>query len=196
MAKNSKNNAKATEEKAVVTEVKDSNIVDSVEALEAKLAQVREAQKKFSTYTQEQVDKIFKAAAIAANQARIPLAKQAVEETGMGVVEDKVTELVNAIQDTNEYKRYQEAKNKLHANPELEQIVFAFRQKNYQIQNSKNVDLFWEVDQLERENIDIRKNPVAEEFMTAELAFCRLLQKINFRLVGGLNFEVGFVNER
>ena len=91
MAKNSKNNAKATEEKAVVTEVKDSNIVDSVEALEAKLAQVREAQKKFSTYTQEQVDKIFKAAAIAANQARIPLAKQAVEETGMGVVEDKVT---------------------------------------------------------------------------------------------------------
>ena len=90
MAKNSKNNAKATEEKAVVTEVKDSNIVDSVEALEEKLAQVREAQKKFSTYTQEQVDKIFKAAAIAANQARIPLAKQAVEETGMGVVEDKV----------------------------------------------------------------------------------------------------------
>ena len=90
MAKNSKNNAKATEEKAVVTEVKDSNIVDSVEALEAKLAQVREAQKKFSTYTQEQVDKIFKAAAIAANQARIPLAKLAVEETGMGVVEDKV----------------------------------------------------------------------------------------------------------
>ena len=90
MAKNSKNNAKATEEKAVVTEVKDSNIVDSVEALEAKLAQVREAQKKYSTYTQEQVDKIFKAAAIAANQARIPLAKQAVEETGMGVVEDKV----------------------------------------------------------------------------------------------------------
>ena len=59
----------------------------------------------------------------------------------MSVVEDKVTELVNAIQDTNEYKRYQEAKNKLHANPELEQIVFAFRQKNYQIQNSKNVDL-------------------------------------------------------
>lgn len=78
----------------------------------------------------------------------------------MSVVEDKVTELVNAIQDTNEYKRYQEAKNKLHANPELEQIVFAFRQKNYQIQNSKNVDLFWEVDQLERENIDIDRKSV------------------------------------
>lgn len=65
-------------------------IVDSVEALEEVLVRVREAQKKFSAYSQEQVDEIFKAAAIAANQARIPLAKLAVEETGMGVVEDKV----------------------------------------------------------------------------------------------------------
>ncbi len=65
-------------------------IVDSVEALEKKLAQVRAAQEKFAGFTQEQVDKIFKAAAIAANMQRIPLAKMAVEETGMGVVEDKV----------------------------------------------------------------------------------------------------------
>ena len=65
-------------------------IVDSVEKLEETLAKVREAERKFSTYTQEQVDAIFKAAAIAANKARIPLAKMAVEETGMGVVEDKV----------------------------------------------------------------------------------------------------------
>ncbi len=65
-------------------------IVDSVEKLEEALARVRAAQRKFATYTQEQVDKIFKAAAIAANKARIPLAKMAVEETGMGIVEDKV----------------------------------------------------------------------------------------------------------
>ena len=65
-------------------------IVDSVEALEAKMQAMREAQRKFAAFTQEQVDKIFKAAAIAANKARIPLAKMAVEETGMGVVEDKV----------------------------------------------------------------------------------------------------------
>ncbi len=65
-------------------------IVDSVEKLEEALARVKAAQKKFATYTQEQVDKIFKAAAVAANKARIPLAKMAVEETGMGVVEDKV----------------------------------------------------------------------------------------------------------
>jgi len=65
-------------------------IIDTVEKLEAELARVRSAQKEFSTYTQEQVDKIFFAAAMAANKARIPLAKMAVEETGMGVVEDKI----------------------------------------------------------------------------------------------------------
>lgn len=65
-------------------------IVDSVEKLEETLARVRAAQKIFATYTQEQVDKIFFAAAVAANKARIPLAKMAVAETGMGIVEDKV----------------------------------------------------------------------------------------------------------
>ena len=65
-------------------------IVHSDEELTEKLAQMREAQKKFATYTQEQVDKIFKAAALAANKERIPLAQLAYEETGYGVVEDKV----------------------------------------------------------------------------------------------------------
>lgn len=65
-------------------------IVDSVETLEEAIASVRAAQNEFAKYTQEQVDEIFKAAAIAANKQRIPLAKMAVEETGMGVVEDKV----------------------------------------------------------------------------------------------------------
>ena len=65
-------------------------IIDSVEKLEKAIANVRKAQKKFATFTQEQVDKIFLAASIAANQQRVPLAELAVEETGMGVVEDKV----------------------------------------------------------------------------------------------------------
>ena len=69
---------------------KATGIIDNVEALEAKMRAMREAQKIFATYTQEQVDAIFLAAATAANQARIPLAKMAVAETGMGVVEDKI----------------------------------------------------------------------------------------------------------
>ena len=84
-----------------------TEIVDTVDALEKKINEVRRAQQIFSTYTQEQVDKIFTAAAIAANQARIPLAKMAVEETGMGIVEDKVIKnhyaseyIYNAYRDT------------------------------------------------------------------------------------------------
>ena len=65
-------------------------IIDGTEALEAAIARARAAEREFSLYTQEKVDAIFKAAAIAANMARVPLAKMAVEETGMGVVEDKV----------------------------------------------------------------------------------------------------------
>ncbi len=74
-------------------EVKDRivpDIIDTPEALEAKMAAMKEAQKVFATYSQEQVDRIFKAAATAADKARIPLAKMAVAETGMGIVEDKV----------------------------------------------------------------------------------------------------------
>ena len=87
--------------------VKTYELVDNIDALTTKLAQIREAQQIFATYTQEQVDKIFFAAAMAANKARIPLAKMAVEETGMGIVEDKVIKnhyaseyIYNAYKDT------------------------------------------------------------------------------------------------
>ncbi|MDW2800477.1 bifunctional acetaldehyde-CoA/alcohol dehydrogenase [Clostridium boliviensis] len=70
--------------------VKVPQIIDSVDTLVAKMEAMREAQRVFATFTQEQVDKIFYEAASAANKLRIPLAKMAVEETGMGVAEDKV----------------------------------------------------------------------------------------------------------
>ena len=82
-------------------------IVDSVEALKTRMEELRQAQREFATFTQEQVDKIFHAAATAANKNRIPLAKMAVEETGMGIVEDKVIKnhyaaeyIYNAYKDT------------------------------------------------------------------------------------------------
>ncbi|MBO7209246.1 MAG: bifunctional acetaldehyde-CoA/alcohol dehydrogenase [Clostridia bacterium] len=82
-------------------------IIDNVETLETAIKELRDAQKIFSNYTQEQVDKIFLAVATAADKARIPLAKMAVQETGMGVVEDKVIKnhyaaeyIYNAYKDT------------------------------------------------------------------------------------------------
>ena len=69
---------------------KNYETVDSIENLQNTITRVRKAQEEFSKFSQEKVDEIFKAAAIAANQARIPLAQMAVKETGMGVVEDKI----------------------------------------------------------------------------------------------------------
>ncbi|MBQ8278541.1 MAG: bifunctional acetaldehyde-CoA/alcohol dehydrogenase [Roseburia sp.] len=81
--------------------------VNSVEALTQKMKEMKAAQREFATYSQEQVDKIFFAAAMAANAQRIPLAKMAVAETGMGIVEDKVIKnhyaseyIFNAYRDT------------------------------------------------------------------------------------------------
>jgi len=89
------------------TKIKVPAIVDTVETLVNKMDAMREAQRTFATYTQEQVDKIFFAASVAANQQRIPLAKMAVLETGMGIVEDKVIKnhyaaeyIYNAYKDT------------------------------------------------------------------------------------------------
>ena len=83
-------------------------LVDSVQTLERRLKEVKEAQRQFANYTQEQTDKIFKAAATAANMARIPLAKMAVKETGMGVVEDKV--IKNSYASEYIYNKYKNTK--------------------------------------------------------------------------------------
>ena len=89
------------------TETKTMNPITNEQELAQALAELRRAQEQYSTYTQEQVDRIFLAACTAANQARIPLARMAVEETGMGVVEDKVIKnhyaseyIYNAYKDT------------------------------------------------------------------------------------------------
>ena len=70
--------------------IKQTTPIENVEDLKARLLEVRKAQEIFANFSQDKVDKIFRAAALAANHQRIPLAKMAVEETGMGVVEDKV----------------------------------------------------------------------------------------------------------
>ena len=86
---------------------KEYPVIDTIEALDAEIDRVKAAQREYAHYTQEQVDKIFLAAAIAANKARIPLARAAVEETHMGIVEDKVIKnhfaseyIYNAYRDT------------------------------------------------------------------------------------------------
>ena len=74
----------------MAAKAKTKNVVETPKQLEELIKRVKKAQQKYATFSQEQVDKIFKAAATAANKARIPLAKMAVEDTGMGVMEDKI----------------------------------------------------------------------------------------------------------
>lgn len=88
--------------------MKDYEIVNSVDSFKNAFERVKKAQQQFATYSQEQVDKIFKAAAIAANKARISLARLAVEETGMGVLEDKV--IKNHFAAEYVYNKYRDTK--------------------------------------------------------------------------------------
>ncbi len=113
----------------------------------------------------------------------------------MSQIENAFEKLMQVIRESEEYIRYQKARKELHKYPELEQTVHEFRKRNYQIQNSGNVSLFDEVDRLERENAQLRRNPVVEEYFVAELIFCRIVQQINWKMIDGLDFEVGFVNE-
>lgn len=83
-------------------------VVQDEQSLNELIERVREAQKKYATYSQEQVDKIFRAAAMAADKARIPLAKEAVEETDMGIIEDKV--IKNHFASEYIFNKYREAK--------------------------------------------------------------------------------------
>jgi acetaldehyde dehydrogenase/alcohol dehydrogenase len=91
-----------------VNMAKEYEIVENVETFKAMFERVKKAQAEFAKFSQEKVDEIFTAAAIAANQARIPLAKMAVEETGMGVVEDKV--IKNHYASEYIYNKYKNAK--------------------------------------------------------------------------------------
>lgn len=102
--------------------------------------------------------------------------------------------LLQSIKESNEYHRYLKAKEELHLQPELEQKVDDFRKMNYQIQNSGNLNLFDEVDRIDRESGVFLRNPIVEEYLAAELAFCRLVQKINWTIIEELDFEVEFMN--
>ena len=83
-------------------------IINSVESYQEALKRVKAAQQKYATYTQKEVDRIFAAAAMAANKARISLARLAVEETGMGLVEDKV--IKNHFASEYIYNKYRDTK--------------------------------------------------------------------------------------
>lgn len=111
---------------------------------------------------------------------------------------EKATDgLIHAIWESVEYIRYQSIRAKVHELPELEQRIHAFRKKNYETQNyGDEWDLYERVDGLEREGAEFRKDPLVNEYLDAELAFCRLFQRINCEIVRNMDFDLGFVIDR
>lgn len=100
--------------------------------------------------------------------------------------------LLTAIRESDEYKNYQDIKRRLHEKPEVEKRVNEFRKRNFERQNRKDIDLYEEIDRLEAEKSKISENPLAAEYLAAELAFCRIIQKINWKFLEELDFEVDF----
>ena len=97
------------------------------------------------------------------------------------------------IKDSDVYKNYQYCKDKLRQKPEKFQQLMEFRKKNYLLQNSQGtVDLYEETDRMENEYREFRKNPMVSEYLAAENALCKIVQQINWTLIEGLEFEVGF----
>ncbi len=111
-------------------------------------------------------------------------------------IDAALEELVKAVIESTEYKRYQDICEKVRAYPQLEQQIHAYRKQVYDIQNfTESRDLYEQVDKLEREGVEFRRNPLVSEYLAAELAFCRLYQHINWSIIQNINFDVGLVDE-
>lgn len=102
----------------------------------------------------------------------------------MDTINDKVEELVSAIQESTEYQNFQKAKREVHRIPGLAEKISEFCWKNYELQNSDAEDLYERLEAFTAEYRDFRRNPVVEQYLEHELRMCRILQKINERLTG------------
>lgn len=105
-------------------------------------------------------------------------------------MEEAVRKFAAYIQQSDTYKEYWEQREKLKKQPELYDKVNEFRQRNFDIQNeSDSEDLFDKMEAFEREYAKFRENPMVEDFLRAELAFCRMMQDINVLLTAEIDFE-------
>ncbi len=105
-------------------------------------------------------------------------------------MKDALNNFVNAIKDTEVFKRYYYQLGKIKKNPELFQKVNEYRQKNFEIQNTcQENELFEKMDAFEREYEKFRDNPIVDDFLRAELALCRMIQEINVFITNEIGFE-------
>lgn len=105
-------------------------------------------------------------------------------------IEEATKKFAAYIQQSDTYKEYLYQRERLKKQPELYEKVNEFRQRNFDIQNeTDSEELFDKMDEFEREYAKFRENPLVEDFLRAELSFCRMMQEINVLLTAEIDFE-------
>ena len=105
-------------------------------------------------------------------------------------VDECIGLLVDALKESPEYQKYRETYAKIHMDPEKERQVNEFRKRSYLLQvNKEQGDLFTEMDSLYQESAPLRAQPDVSEYLAAELALCRIVQHINYRLMQEIDFD-------
>lgn len=107
-------------------------------------------------------------------------------------VEEKLDALVRVVKESPEYREYQRVRELVHQEPEKERAIHEFRKRNFELHKRKDVDLYSEMDRLEKEFAPLRAEPYVNEYLSAELAVCRMVQRINYRLMEEIEFDLGF----
>ena len=108
----------------------------------------------------------------------------------MAELDRAVESLIATIRDTDKYKRYKREKDKVNRFPELKAQIDAFRMRNFELQNmADSEDLFYKIEEFEREYEKFRENPLVADFLAAELDLCRMMQDVTARLTEALEFE-------
>ena len=109
----------------------------------------------------------------------------------MNRVEEVTNELKDEILKSQEYVRYQDARQEIARYPILKKRADEFRKRNYDLQSS-NADIFREADELRQEYAYITQNAIVWEYLDSESALCRVLQRVSWKIMEKLNFDLGF----
>ena len=107
-------------------------------------------------------------------------------------IDEYLASLIEAVKDSPEYKEYQRVRELVHQEPEKERAINEFRRRNFELHKCRNVDLYAEMDRLEGEFAPLRAQPYVNEYLAAELAVCRMVQRINYSLMMEIEFDMGF----
>lgn len=105
---------------------------------------------------------------------------------------ESIANLIEVVKNSPEYKEYQRMRELVHQEPEKEKAINEFRRRNFELHKCRNVDLYAEMNRLEGEFAPLRAQPYVNEYLAAELAVCRMVQRINYSIMMEIEFDLGF----